>query len=283
MPNISVIDSHVHLWDPIRHSIPWITDLPALNRSFGLAEFDEARADVVVEGMVFLECDVATSDAMAEVDWVAGLAKADGRLKAIVASVPLEKGDAVTAELSVLAEYGKVRGVRRILQGEADPSYCLRPEFLSGVRKLSDFDLSFDICVNHTQLPNVIPFAQQCPDVRMVLDHIGKPDIRGGGLEPWASHIRELARLPNVWLKMSGVATEADHQTWTRDQLKPYILAAIEAFGFERTMFGGDWPVATLAIGYGAWIDTLDWAIGSLSDCEQQMLYRDTAVSFYRL
>ncbi|MEO1314468.1 MAG: amidohydrolase family protein [Pseudomonadota bacterium] len=280
MPSCPIIDSHLHLWDPSALRIPWLEDVPSLNRRFDLSDFDAAIEDLDVEALVFLECDVAPDARHAEAEIAS---KVDPRVRGVVASAALERGAAVEDELAPLTELSNLRGIRRLLQGEADPAFCLRPEFLEGVRTLGRFGLSFDICVKHTQLESVVSLAQQCPDVPMVLDHLGKPDVRTAALEPWATQIRALSRCPNVWLKMSGLATEADHANWTREQLRPYILNALEAFGCDRTMFGGDWPVATLAIGYRQWIETLDWAVGELSETDERQLYRDTAAAFYRL
>jgi L-fuconolactonase len=128
-----------------------------------------------------------------------------------------------------------------------------------------------------------VELAKRCGQVRFVLDHVGKPAIRAGSMDPWRKHIQEMAELPNVWCKLSGMATEADHDTWTRDDLRPYIDHVVECFGFERLMFGGDWPVSTLATEYPRWVDTVQWATGSCSENERRRLFHDTAAEFYRL
>ena len=128
-----------------------------------------------------------------------------------------------------------------------------------------------------------LEMAKRCPDVPMVLDHIGKPDIANGEIEPWASQMFEMAKLPNLWCKLSGVATEADHDNWARDDLKPFIQTAIDAFGPGRLMFGGDWPVATLAITYRDWVETVEWALDGASEEDRRKIFRDTAETFYRL
>ena len=123
----------------------------------------------------------------------------------------------------------------------------------------------------------------RCPEVRFILDHIGKPAIREGRLDPWRADIERLAALPNVWCKLSGVVTEADHAAWTREQLRPYIRHAAERFGFERLLFGSDWPVSTLTHSYGEWVDIVAWALGDCSEDERRKLFRDNAIAFYRL
>jgi predicted TIM-barrel fold metal-dependent hydrolase len=132
-------------------------------------------------------------------------------------------------------------------------------------------------------LPNVIKMVAQCPDVRFVLDHIGKPPIKAGEIDPWRHDLKELASYENVTCKISGVATEADHKNWTREQLKPYICHAIEVFGFDRVMYGGDWHVMELACPYSEWVDIVDWIVADVSAEDRRKLYRDNAISFYRL
>ena len=148
---------------------------------------------------------------------------------------------------------------------------------------LPDYGLSFDICISHEQLANTITMVQRCPDTTFVLDHIAKPDIRAGRLDPWRQELSELARSPNVVCKISGLVTEADTANWTRDDLKPYIDHVIECFGFDRVMYGGDWPVSTQATDYPRWVETLDWAVAGATKVEKRQLFRDNAVRIYRL
>ena len=129
----------------------------------------------------------------------------------------------------------------------------------------------------------MIEFIRRCPEVAFILDHIGKPGIRDGLMQPWKRHIRELSELPNVMCKLSGLATEADHENWNRDQLRPYIDHVIDSFGFDRIMYGGDWPVAELAGKYTDWIEVLDWATSGCTPEERRKLFRDNGVRAYRL
>jgi L-fuconolactonase len=125
--------------------------------------------------------------------------------------------------------------------------------------------------------------VERCPDVRFVLDHIGKPAIKAGISDPWRQHMKELAGHQNVFCKISGVANEADHKSWTREQLTPYIAHAIECFGFDRSMYGGDWHVMELAIAYPEWVAIVDGVVAGASESEKRKLFRDTATHFYRL
>ena len=283
MPNFPIIDTHVHLWDPTYLRYSWIKDTPLLNQRYGLDEFKQLTTPVKIDQVVFLEAGADAGQSLAEVDWVTGLAESDQRITGIVAQASLEEGDKIRPTLEAFANNHLVKGVRRILQGETDSAYCLRPEFIRGVQALADYNLSFDICIYHHQLAPVIRLVEQCPNVPFVLDHIGKPDIKNQLFDPWKTDISSLAKLPNIWCKVSGLVTEADHQNWIPENLTPYIEHVIDCFGFDRVMFGGDWPVARLAAEYPRWLETLDSAIAGCSEEEKRKIYRDNALNFYCL
>ncbi|MCX5496600.1 amidohydrolase family protein [Kaistia dalseonensis] len=283
MPHGSIVDTHLHLWDPKRLRYGWLDGNDVLDRPYLLDDYNAATKGLDIQAMVFLQCEVEPSQYQLEADWVADLARHDPRIKGMVTWAPLEKGRAVLPELQNLARHPILRGIRRIIQFEPDLDFCLRPDFIEGVRTLAELGLSFDICIDHRHMANVLKFAAQVPNVPMILDHIGKPAIKDGVMEPWASQMRELAALPHVSCKISGVATEADHANWSEDELKRYIDAAIDAFGFDRIMFGGDWPVAVQAIDYQRWVGLLDRILASASPAEQKKFWRDNAVRFYRL
>src|SRR5204863_6819306 len=157
---------------------------------------------------------------------------------------PLEYGEQARAYLDALVALdARIKGVRRILQSE-ELTFCLQPDFIKGVQLLPGYGLSFDICINYLQLTSVIELVRRCPDTAFILDHIGKPDIKGHTLDPWREQIAELASYPNVTCKVSGLVTEADHQHWTPDNLAPYISHVLNVFGEDRVVFGGDWPVS---------------------------------------
>ena len=283
MINFPVVDSHVHLWDPTRFRYSWLDNLPKLNRPFGVPDFRAACGQVQIAQMVLVEAACDPRHNLEEAVWINSLADQDERLQAIVAAAALEKGTAALPELTRLAAMQRVRGVRRILQSEPDVDFCLRPGFVAGVRLLARFDLSFDLCVNYRHLTNVIKLVQQCPEIRFVLDHAGKPDIRGRQMYPWREQMSELASLPNVWCKISGLVTEADHQAWKGEDLWPYIDHVLECFGFDRVMYGGDWPVVLLASDYIRWVEALLRAVRGCSVRQQTALFSQTARRVYRL
>ncbi len=284
MLEFAIVDAHVHLWDPGRFRMPWLAGLPAINRPFGLADYDAQRADLEVEALVYVEVGVDPVDAQREAEWAAALAQSDPRLQGIVAAAPIEQGDRIRPYLETLvALSSRVKGVRRILQDEPDPRFCLRPDFVCGVQLLAELGLSFDLCIVHRQLPAVIELVRQCPGTSFILDHCAKPDIRRGTRDPWRAHIRELAELPNVVCKLSGLVTEADHQVWTLDDLRPYVAHVLDQFGEDRMLFGGDWPVTLLASSYVRWVETLDILTAHLSWEGRRKLWAENARRVYRL
>jgi len=283
MPDFPIIDSHVHLYDVERLSYGWLKGVPKIARTHLLSDFDRARRPVIVDKLVFVEVAVDPGLHIEEAAFIQGLAERDTRVAGIVAHAPMEKGRAVEPDLVALKQNGRLKGIRRLIETERDPSFCIEPGFLEAVRLLPKYDLTFDICVKHTAMVYAIELARRCPDVAFVLDHIGKPDIKHGLREPWASEIQEMARLPNVVCKISGVITEADHLHWTSDQVKPYVTHVIDCFGFDRVMFGSDWTVSELSHPYSKWVEIVDEAIAGSSRAEQRQLYRDTAARTYSL
>ncbi len=283
MPDFAIVDTHIHLWEPSLIPMEWCAGVPALNKPFGIAELDRHRGRVALEKFVFVECDVAKGRSLDEARRIAGLAKDDPRLGGIVAHAPLEDGAVVEPHLEALAGLGLVKGVRRLLQNEADNDFCLRPDFQAGLALLPKYGFDFELCVFHHQFPAVLELVARHPQVRFVLDHIGKPPIKAGGIEPWWTFIKALAAFPNVICKLSGVATEADHGNWREAQLRPYMDRAVDCFGVDRIMFGGDWPVSVLALPYERWVETVERATAHFSDSERRAIFRDNAMRWYQL
>ena len=283
MIDFPIIDSHIHLLDQKRFGYRWSNGAPALRRDWTPDDLARSAKPYAIEGFVFVEVDVDMPQYLDEADWVDSLARRDPRVLGAVVCLPLERGRAIEPEIERVAKLPSVRGVRRLIQNQPDPEFVLQRDFLEALRLLPRYGLSFDVCIFHTQLPNTLTMMRACPEVAFVLDHIAKPGIKAGLLDPWREHIREMAALPNVVCKLSGVTTEADHKAWTRDQLRPYIDHVIECFGPDRILYGGDWPVSELAGGYLQWLATLDWATAGFSPADKRKLFRDNAVKTYRL
>ncbi len=254
-----IIDSHVHIWDTDRFPIPWLESIPTLNKRFWIDDYFAATEGLPVEGFVYLQVEVAPPYALIEAQTIASLAEVDARVLAITPWAPLEEGEKVRLFLEQLVAMSpKIKSIRRIVQAEPDPEYCLQPGFIRGNQLLAEYGLSSEIACNHTQLAATAELVRQCPGTEFILNHIAKPDIRGGVFEPWASQLTELAALGNVVCKISGATTEASFESWTIDDVRPYVEHALTAFGEDRVLFGSDWPVVTQAASYPRWVETVE-------------------------
>ena len=278
---LKIIDTHQHLWDTENLEYPWLEGFDLLAKRYTAQDYREAIGDLNVIKSVHVEGDPAETEVLKEVEWLTEIAEIDGMIGAIAAAAPLEKPNA-EAILAQLVGFGRVVGVRRMAWHHPDPQFYASPELISGVKLLTKFDFSFELCANHAQLPAAIELVKATPDVRHALNHCGGPDIKGRQFEPWAMHIRELAAFENVHCKVSGIVTTAS-ENWTREELKPYIRHLIEAFGYERLMFGSDWPVCTLAATYQEWVDALSSAVEDASDAEKNRLFYENASEFYSI
>ncbi len=283
MNALPLVDAHVHLWDPAQLRYAWLDGLPALNRPFLPEDFAAASAGFNVTKMIFVEAGCESAQSLAEVDWVTRLAKNEPRLRGIIAHAPLEKGAAVQAELIALATRTLVKGIRRLLQSEPETDFCLRPDFVAGVKLLANFGFTFDLCIRHDQLRGVAKLVEFVPEVTFILDHFGKPDVRGKQTEPWATDFKTLAAFPNVVCKLSGLTTEADWNHWQSDDLKFYVEHTLDTFGFDRILFGSDWPVSTLATTYPRWVETIFDMTSFASPAERTKLFQTNAERIYRI
>lgn len=283
MPAFPLVDAHVHFWDPQRLKYAWLRNNGILERPYLPRDLDDLRGGVAIDKIIFIEAGADPAQEDEEAQWVSSLAAADRRIGAIVAAAPLEKGKDIEPLLAKLAARPLVKGIRRLLQGEKDPRYCLRDGFVEAVKLLPKYKLSFDLCITHRQLAAVIELVRKCPQVNFVLDHIAKPNIREHVLEPWKTHIKELAALPNAFCKVSGVVTEADFQTWTLGDIRPYVEHVIESFGYAKVMFGSDWPVVRKAAEYARWVAALDEIVKGAPEADRRKLYRENAAAFYRV
>ncbi len=276
-----IVDTHAHFWDVETLHYPWIEKGSPFDRSFHLADYQRASAGVAIERMVFVECDAHARCSVAEAEWVAGLATLDPRIQAIVARVSFID-DAATATLDTLTEMPLVRGIRDNIQNNP-PGFALQDRFVAGVCEVHARGLHFELCLTHDQLGEAIELVRRCPDGQFVLDHCGKPGIAAGWREPWATQMRELAALPNVVCKISGLITEADWTGWMPDEILWYARTAAEAFGHDRIMYGSDWPVSEVAGGYMAWFGLAEALTANWSADERDQFFRRNAERVYRL
>jgi L-fuconolactonase len=272
-----VIDSHQHFWkyDPVQYG--WIDDTMARLRG----DFLPADAKREMQAAGVASCiAIQARQTIEETRWLLDQAAAHPFIAAVVGWIDLQ-GD-VDAQLAELGEAPGLAGVRHIVQGEAD-GFLERPAFLEGIAHLERHGLAYDILVYERQLPAATAFARRFPRQRFVLDHLGKPDVRTGAFDEWRRQVESLADLPHVWCKLSGLVTEADWSAWTPAQLRPYLDAALEAFGPARVMMGTDWPVCLVAASYAEAVALITEAIGEYSDDEQRQILGGNARHFWNL
>lgn len=278
---LKVIDTHQHLWDTSNLSYPWLEDFDALGKRYLIDDYRRACEGINVVRSVHVEADVAPAQVVEEVKWLAQIVQSDDMIGAVVAAAPLEAASAEDI-LKQLTEHELVVAIRRMAWHHPDNQFYRSSELIKGVQLLERYNLSFDLCANHQQLPAAIDLVKATPNVQHAVNHCGGPDIKGEQFQPWADHISELASFDNVNCKVSGIVTTAKDR-WTESELKPYIDHLVTAFGFDRLMFGSDWPVCTLAAEYEQWFDALLWAIKDASDTDKQKFFHDNAKRFYRI
>jgi L-fuconolactonase len=223
---------------------------------------------------------VQARQTLEETRWLLQLAHEYQAIAGVVGWIDLQAD--VDAQLATFASNAKLAGVRHIVQGEPG-GFLSRPAFLDGVGRLRRHGLTYDILVYARQLGEAVTFAARFPDQAFVLDHLGKPDVRAGGMDSWKRHLDALAALPNVCCKLSGLVTEADWKTWRRGQLRPYLDAALNAFGPGRVMMGSDWPVCLVAATYADVVALVEDAVAEYSIDERQQILGGNAARFYKV
>ena len=289
MIEFPIIDSHIHLIDRQRFEYSWsggsswATGATKLHRNWTADDLSGASTPYRIQGFVCVEADVDMPQYLDEAEWVESISMHDSRVLACVACLPLERGLSIEPEMSRIASLRHVRGVRRLIQNMPDSSVILERDFLDAINLLPRYELSFDLCIDPYQFEHTIEMVGRCPTVSFVLDHMGKPEVKENRLEFWFDQIRQIARLPNVVCKISGLITQADHAAWKDEQILPLIDHAIDCFGVHRVLFGGDWPVLELAGSYRDWVEIVDRATQHLSDADRLKIFRSNAIATYRL
>lgn len=273
------IDAHHHFWKYDPREYDWISDdMKVIRRDFLPEHLKKEIAQAGVDGVV----SVQARQTVEETTWLLGMAESNAFIRAVVGWAPLIDPK-VNALLEKWAARPKLRSLRHVLQGEADPRYMLRADFNNGIRALHHFGIAYDILIYERHLPQTIEFVDRHPAQVFILDHIAKPRIKERELSPWRENIRELAKRPNVYCKISGMVTEADPKAWTEADLKPYLDAVLEAFHPRRLMFGSDWPVCLVAASYSRWHSVVRQYIARLSPAEQNRILGETALEAYAI
>ena len=231
-----------------------------------------------VQGVI----SVQARQSLEETDWLLKMAAENDFIKGIVGWVPLVHNN-INEIIEKYTGNKWLKGVRHVIQGEANPEFILRKDFNRGISMLKKFDLVYDILITEQQIPNTIKFVDQHPEQQFVVDHIAKPKIKTNEIDDWSRNIKELARRENVSCKISGMVTEADFKNWTEAQLQPYFDVVLEAFGPSRLMFGSDWPVCLVATNYQEWLKLVKKVVSKFSVQEQEQIFYKNATTIYHL
>ncbi|SFO01381.1 Predicted metal-dependent hydrolase, TIM-barrel fold [Streptomyces sp. cf124] len=285
--DLGLVDAHHHVWNLDRRPQPWLDDPghEPIRRSFDADGLRTTATSGIMGRRLERSVVVQCVTSLPETRELLSLADTDPLIGAVVgwADLTCLAINDILDGLHASPGGTHLRAVRHIVQAEPDPDWLQRPVVESGLRAVRDHGLGYDVLVRSHQLPQVIRLAESIPDLRIVLDHAGKPPIAGGDLADWERQIRLLAAHPQVRCKVSGLVTEADHAKWTVADIRPVWDVLLSAFGPYRLMFGSDWPVCVLAGGWNRWAATVEELLHGCSASETRAILAGTASDFYRL
>ena len=274
-----IVDSHQHFWQVGHFDYPWMSaEVDVLYRDY-LPETLEA---VLRENGVSKTVLVQASNSLAETYWLLGLAERHQFIAGVVGWVDLTD-PAMEPELEVLTANAAFKGVRHLVESEPADDWLVQPKVLDGLRILGKHHVSYDLLVHTRHLKHVKTVAESCPELRMVIDHMAKPPIASGEVAEWARELKDVAAYPNMFCKVSGLVTEANLTTWTKEDLRPFVDGALELFGPQRMMFGSDWPVCLLAASYSQVLDCFQSLLQDLNEQERARIFGENATEFYQL
>jgi predicted TIM-barrel fold metal-dependent hydrolase len=279
---MKIMDTHQHLIYPEQFSYSWCKDIPALaGNFFRLEEYRVASRGTGISQTLFMDAGVDDPHTKAETDFFLQLAtRPDSGIAGVLATCRPEAENFPAYLESIL--HPKLKGLRRILHVVPD-ELSQTPRFAKNLALLANHNLTFDLCLLARQLPLGAKLIRQFPGQQFILDHCGVPDIKGGELDPWRQHIRELAKLPNLACKISGVAAYCDPSRVTVEAIRPYVEHCLECFGWDRVVFGGDWPVCNITASLGGWVAMAKEIVSSETIEHQEKLFAKNARRIYRL
>lgn len=274
------IDAHQHFWqfDPVRDN--WINaDMSAIARDFMPADLKPLLDRNEIEGNVLVQTCQDESDNQ----FMLKLADENSWIRGVVGWVDLRSDDVEERLKYYRDNYPKMKGFRHVLQGEPDERYMLRDDFRRGISLLNRYGFTYDILIYPVHIQYASQLVAEFPEQQFVVDHLAKPYIKSGAIEPWKSDMEKLAQYQNVCCKVSGMLTEADWHRWRTDDFTPYLDAIVQAFGSSRVMYGSDWPVCVLGGGYNRAMEILQIYMSRFSPREQELFFGGNAVKFYNL
>jgi predicted TIM-barrel fold metal-dependent hydrolase len=281
---LPIVDTHQHLWDLGRFRLPWIRRDSPLNRNFVLRDYLDATHGLNVVKAVYMEVDVAPEQQVAEAEWVLDVCR-QGRTPTVAAVISGRPASAGFADyLNRFRGNRYLKGLRQVLHVESTPpGTCRSRDFVRGIRLLGDRGLSFDLCFRPAELGDALHLVEACPDTRFILDHCGNGDVQARDRTQWRRDMERIARPRHVVGKVSGILASARPGHWTADDLAPIINHTLDVFGPDRVMFGGDWPVCTLAATYRQWVEALRQIVRGRPEADRRKLFHDNAARFYGL
>lgn len=274
------LDGHQHFWKVERGDYHWMGPaVSPLCRDYLPPDLLPSLARHKIDRTILVQA----AQTVAETDFLLELAERYDFIGGVVGWLDLDSPD-FTSQFDKYRKNPKFIGVRPMLQDLSDDAWVLRPEVLRSLHTIADADFPFEFLTYTRHLPYVLRALEEVPPLRAVIDHISKPEIRNRSLEPWKTLIAQVASHNNVYCKLSGMITEADHEHWTPEDLRPYTDHVLDCFGWDRVIYGSDWPVCTLAGNYDQVVDGLTRALGSRMNAEaEQKLFGSNAVRFYKL
>ncbi len=275
-----VIDAHQHFWQMGRYDYSWMNtpELAPLRRDFLPQDLEPLTRRVGVDHTIFVQ----TVHNLDENRWVLALTDRYEFIVGVVGWVDLTS-EAVEDQLAEFEGHPKFVGIRHQTHDEQDDDWIVRGDVLCGLTTLERHGVPFELLFFTRHLKHVATLARRLPELKMVIDHLAKPRIREQRTDDWLDDIKEAARYPNVYCKLSGMITEADWKNWKPADLEPYVQTVLEQFGADRLMFGSDWPVCTLAGSYEEVYHALLESLGPISESERMKIFGDTARRFYNL
>ncbi|SFL36663.1 L-fuconolactonase [Paenibacillus sp. 1_12] len=274
------VDAHQHYWQLARGDYDWTgSDGGVLVRDFFPVDLSEHLERSQIDKTIVVQAAPTRKDT----EFMLELAQHNDSIAGVVGWLDLEHTD-FREQYESLRKQSKLVGIRIMIQIMEDADEVLRPASIQALKFLESENFPVDLLMRSHQLPSVLKLLREVPNLRGVIDHIAKPDIAQGQWEPWASQLQEIASYPSITCKLSGMVTEADHQAWTTEQLKPYIHHIVKAFGTERVMFGSDWPVCLLAASYERVVELLEEALlDGVNESEKTAIFGHNALRFYKL
>jgi L-fuconolactonase len=278
---MTIVDAHHHLWDTEVLNYKLFDTVPELRRPYRIGDYERVAAANGVVSSVCVEAASAGADGWDEAMWLLDEVSRSRIVTSVTAWAPLEAPGLATHLQRLKDRAGdKVLAIRRSFEFEAS-DFPERAEVIAGVKLVARFGYKFELVLFERSLESALRLIQACPETEFILDHAGKPRIREGIDQPWKRNISAIAKHDNVVCKISGLSTEADRQTWRKEHLKGYIEHAIESFGWNRILFGSDWPVCNLARGFERWLEAALWATASASEEDRQKLLAENARRVY--